>query len=121
MDAVASIIRAVGAGAPVRRAIREAGISCQAFYDAIEADASLRERYARAKARGIDALVDEMLEIADDRSLEPEHKRYQIDVRKFYAAKLAPKVYGDRLDLNHGAAEGFSLTIARPAKPEGGE
>jgi hypothetical protein len=81
-----------------------------------------REQYARAKAEAADALVEEMLDIADDGQndwmevhdkdgvcvgfkINGEHvqrSRLRLDTRKWIAAKLKPKKYGDQLGLNHG-------------------
>lgn len=75
------------------------------------------DNYARAKAKQIDVLVDEILAIADDGSkdyyvnekgeekFDSEHvqrSRVRIDTRKWLAAKLAPKIYGDK--IQHEAA-----------------
>ena len=75
------------------------------------------QQYARAKEEAADALVDEMIEIADDGSndlmtlekgnysYEVENKevtnrsRLRVDTRKWIASKLKPKKYGDKLDL----------------------
>jgi hypothetical protein len=68
------------------------------------------DQYARAKCEQIEAFIDEMLEIADDGSNDTyvnddgksvtDHdvlgrSRLRIDLRKWYASKLAPKLYGD--------------------------
>ena len=69
--------------------------------------------YARAKDEQADSLVEEMLDIADDKTKDTvstefgesgnavavARARLQIDTRKFIAAKLKPKKYGDKLDL----------------------
>ena len=70
-------------------------------------------QYARAKAFQIEAIVDEILDIADDTShdsvvnedgkiiYDHEHinrSRLRIDSRKWLASKLAPKIYGDRAE-----------------------
>lgn len=80
------------------------------------------EQYARAKAEAADALVEEILDIADDAindwmevhdrdghatgyKLNGEHvqrSRLRIEARKWIAAKLKPKKYGERVDLDHG-------------------
>ncbi|MDP1573604.1 MAG: hypothetical protein Q8L78_01530 [Coxiellaceae bacterium] len=67
------------------------------------------DQYARAKRCQVEALVDDILEIADDASQDNtlnnqgdavcnnEHiarSRLRIDTRKWMAAKLVPKVYG---------------------------
>lgn len=69
--------------------------------------------YARAKEEQADALVEEMLDIADNKtedkiateygesgnSVAVARDKLRIDTRKFIAAKLRPKKYGDKLDL----------------------
>lgn len=81
------------------------------------------DQYARAKALGIDEIVDEAVEIADtpvegvietdkvnaaggaytevQRRDAIDHRRLRVDTRKWYASKLAPKLYGDKLALEH--------------------
>ena len=81
-----------------------------------EADEAKQAQYARARDRGLDALAEECLRIADTplegttektNALGTEvtkgdmfnHRRLQVDTRKWYLSKLAPKRYGDRLEL----------------------
>lgn len=71
-----------------------------------------QDLYARAKECQVEALIDEILEIADDSSndyaindegkliVNHEHiqrAKLRIDTRKWLAAKLCPRLYGDRL------------------------
>ena len=77
------------------------------------------DQYARAKRLQIEVIVDEIIDIADDVSQDAlindsgkqvvnhEHIhrwRLRIDTRKWLASKLAPKIYGDKvqLDNQHG-------------------
>ncbi len=77
-------------------------------------NADFRDQYAHARELQADSLFDEALEIADDVSgdwstdkdgkkvLDHEHiqrSRLRVDTRKWAAGKLAPKKYGDKLDL----------------------
>jgi hypothetical protein len=74
------------------------------------------DQYARAREMGADALVDEMLEIADNATNDwqerqlasgeiitvPDHEhiarsKLRIDARKWKAAKMAPKSYSERV------------------------
>lgn len=83
------------------------------------------ERYARARAMGIDAWADEMLEIAHDASndwmsrngrdgdpayeLNGEHvqrSRLRIDTLKWQMSKLRPEVYGDKHAHEHSGPGG---------------
>jgi hypothetical protein len=89
-------------------------------------------RYAFARQLGLDAMADELLEIADDGSGDfiidangnriPDHEhisrsRLRIDARKWYLAKLAPKRYGDRLGVRVGGqAENPVAAIIQWAK-----
>ena len=72
--------------------------------------------YARAKQQQIEPLVDEILEIADDGENDytvnakgqtvADHDHIQrsklrIDTRKWLASKLAPKIYGDRIQVEN--------------------
>ncbi len=73
------------------------------IYDWIDADETglSAERYARARERQADFGADEIREIADDQSLDPNSRRIMVDARKWIAAKLKPRVYGDKLDVKH--------------------
>lgn len=87
------------------------------------------QQYARAKEASADALIDEILDIADDsrRDFEQtkdgpvfnhEHvqrARLRIDARKWVAAKLLPRKYGDRVDLSHAGPNGEPLVPAAAA------
>ncbi len=73
------------------------------IYDWIDADETglSAERYARARERQADFGADEIREIADNQELDPNSRRIMVDARKWIAAKLKPRVYGDRLDVKH--------------------
>ena len=84
--------------------------------------ATFRDQYTRAKQESADALVEEMLDIADDGTNDwmevhdsegecvgykvngdhVQRSRLRLETRKWIAAKLKPKQYGDKVDLNHG-------------------
>jgi hypothetical protein len=83
----------------------------------IEDTEGFANQYARAKDIGIDELADEIIEIADrDRICEKkttkangdvetvvldqvERSKLMVDSRKWYLSKIAPKRYGDKLQL----------------------
>lgn len=89
-------------GMPSRQTVHQWRMRIPAFDDL----------YMRARAIGMEAMSDDMLVIADDDSgdLNPDgtpnsanvqRSRLQVDTRKFLLAKLAPKVYGDRVEVEH--------------------
>jgi hypothetical protein len=87
------------------------------------------DQYARARESQADTLFDEILSIADtpvigekrkvkdDGGVEIstgdmiEHRRLQVDARKWMAGKLRPKKYGEKLELEHGGQVALTPTI----------
>ncbi len=92
------------------------------------------EQYARAREVQADTLADEILDIADDTTLDIQqgtqgHERAQheavhrskvrIDARKWLAGKLAPKKYGDKIQQcvtggNGGPVQSIITTVTDP-------
>ena len=54
------------------------------------------EQYTRARELQADALADEITDIADDKTGDPQRDRLRVDARKWVASKLKPKKYGER-------------------------
>lgn len=85
------------------------------LYKRLSGDPDFAERYARARERQADVIFDEVQEIADGATPESVAvDRLRIDVRKWRAGKLRPKVYGDKLDLNHSG--GITVTLESDAE-----
>lgn len=103
-------------------------------YRWLEAHPEFQEQYARAREVQAETLAAEALEIADtpvmgvvetekfDKAGKPvtevkrgdmiEHRRLQVDARKWLAGKLSPKVYGDRLAVEHSGTIGIEVRNA---------
>ena len=89
-------------------------------------DAERQRAYALATDIRADMVFDEVLEIADDASrdwvakdgafvLDAEHVRrsaLRIEARKWALARMAPKKYGEKLDLNHGIQDSLGDFLA---------
>lgn len=79
--------------------------------------ATFREQYACAREAQADMLAEEIVDISNETVMGEEtttkpdgsvevragdmlgHRKLQIDARKWYASKLAPKKYGDKLGI----------------------
>jgi hypothetical protein len=87
-----------------------------------ESAQQFRDQYARAREAQADLLAEEMLEIADDSSLDVltdkdgnerpntefvTRSRLRVDTRKWLASKMAPKRYGDKIE--HTGADGGAI------------
>lgn len=95
--------------------------SVVAWYEWLDSDADLVKRYTRASDLRSDMMFEGMIEIADDatndfmatekgEAFNAEHvqrSKLRIETRKWMLAKMQPKKYGDKLDLNHNG----SLTV----------
>lgn len=86
-------------------------------YEWLKVKEGFSDKYARAREDQADFLADEIIEIADDSSNDTittekfgdiENKEWvnrsklRVDARKWKASKLAPKKYGDKVDVTTG-------------------
>lgn len=72
-------------------------------YRWLHVNKQFREQYMRARDIQSHVLVDEVVDIADNAMCEKDaiqKARVMIDARMRMAAKLNPKVYGDKIDLS---------------------
>jgi hypothetical protein len=97
-----AVVEHIRGGMSLRRAAEAAGVPTSTFLDWCAKDADLADRYARARDSMIDAMADDLLTIADKPAadaVEAQKHRLQVDARKWLLSKLAPKRYGDRLEV----------------------
>lgn len=109
MDAAKAdaILKAMHEGTSLRKAAKAQRISPGAFLFWVDADEELAERYARARARLLDFQAEELEQIGEraakaKSATKVAGLRLQSDNRKWLLSKLAPKKYGERLELKHG-------------------
>jgi hypothetical protein len=88
------------------------------IYSHLEKDEAFQQRYARAREAQMDHYAEEIIEISDDSSrdyvekqnsdgskyqaFDAEHvqrSRLRVDSRKWLMSKLAPKKYGDKVQV----------------------
>jgi hypothetical protein len=122
-----SICAELAAGKSLRAVCREPGMpSPQSVLRWIDADPIFAEQYTRARTAGYHLLADEIIEISDDEctmvrrdkhgpkdaegdgmtevvfdATAVARNRLRVDSRKWMLSKMLPKIYGDKLDLNH--------------------
>lgn len=94
---------------------------------------AFRDQYARAKEAGIEALAEDLLDIADDGSNDwieransdgeksgvysvngeaIARSKLRVDTRKWILSKLAPKKYGDRIHQEHSGQVSIGQILA---------
>lgn len=82
------------------------------FLDAVDADSVLADQYARAKQRGIDAMMEELL---DAQISDPAVSRLEWDRKRWHASKLFAKRYGEKQQVEHSGAIDTSSKEQRDA------
>ena len=89
----------------------EKGIKTNTFYNWLHEDAELLNKYARAKELQAEYMAEQILLIADDKNgdiitgqfgeasnnANVSRSKLQVEARKWLAAKLLPKKYGDKI------------------------
>lgn len=63
---------------------------------------SFGTEYAQAREAQAEVMDDKILTAADAASTDPQAARVKIEAYKWRAAKLAPKRYGDKIDVTSG-------------------
>lgn len=116
-NAICEILSSTNRG--LKSACLDNGICTVTFYKWIKENQNLLNIYARARELQAEILADEIVSIADTPQIGSktretkdgvfketgdmvEHRRLQIDARKWTASKLAPKKYGDKVDVTTG-------------------
>ena len=99
-------------------------------------ESGFAERYAQARAIGYQLLADELVHIADTPMIGTksvskatgleitegdmiEHRRLQVDTRKWMLAKMLPKIYGDKQQIEHSGGVDV-VSILESARRRGG-
>lgn len=122
-----AICAGISVGKSARAMCLEVGISQPCLWGWLGKDELFVKQYARAKEQCADFIAAECIEISDDGRrdytavdgeyvVDHDHiqrSRLRVDARKWYASKLAPKKYGDRLDTTLSAPDGGPVQVER--------
>ena len=120
-DLADTICRELSSGRTLRDVCRDEGMPPESTVRlwALDDREGFAAQYARAREIGYHSMADELMEISDDGRndwmerrgdddagwvLNGEHvqrSRLRVDTRKWALSKALPKIYGDKLDLNH--------------------
>ena len=108
-DICALVFSGMRGGLSTFKACDAAGVPHSTFLMWMKDDAELANSYARAREDLIERIANEVMELSDaDVGLQPDGKKdwaevqkhkLQVDTRKWLLSKLAPKRYGDKLEL----------------------
>jgi hypothetical protein len=107
---ISKVLAQMREGKSLRQSAESAGVARQTFLDWVDKDEELAGQYAHARAAMIDKIADDILTIADEDliptgegkvdSAMVQKQRLRVDTRKWLLSKMAPKKYGDKLELS---------------------
>lgn len=117
-EVIEAILGHIDDGMSLRAACVKIDFPRKTFERWLDSDLDLCAQYERARANRSDKIFEEMLMIADtpligkiettkewgveERTADMiEHRRLQVETRKWMLGKMAPKKYGDRVELEH--------------------
>ena len=98
----------------LHQACKENDLHPSNFYRWIAENEKLRDKYTQARDVQADLLADQIIQLADDKSHDTQagefgevgnaaaiqRSRLQVEARKWIAAKLKPKKYGDKVEVD---------------------
>jgi len=122
------ICNRIADGVPLRQICRDLNIAWRTVYEWREARPEFSARFARARDMGMDAILEEALEIANtplpgkevtkDRfgtSIKTSdmlgHRKLQIETRLKLLAKWNPTKYGDKVETTHKGDPGAPVAL----------
>lgn len=117
------VLDGMRSGLSAFKACKAAGVNQSTFNDWLNADAALAADYARAREDLLEMMASDLLDIADRPVGSTESggtdsgavadKKVQIDTRKWLLSKLAPKKYGDKIEVSGDPANPLVQRIER--------
>ena len=140
-DLLEQIFERVAKGESLNRICLEPGMPARkTFYEWVAEDETVLRRYEFAMIMRADTFAEETIEIADDDgddwktgkdgSMIPDYEivqrsKLRVDARKWYASKLAPKKYGDKVVNEHQGGDpdkpitaNITVSFIGASKPE---
>jgi hypothetical protein len=117
------VIEGMRGGLSAFKACQAAGVSHSTFFGWVNEDAVLANNYAHAREDLIERMASEVMELADSEVPETgdgkkdwqaiQKHKLQVDTRKWLLSKLAPKKFGDKLELSGDAENPLVQRIER--------
>jgi hypothetical protein len=114
-----AVIDGMQGGLSCFKACKAAGVSHSTFLMWVGDDAELANKYTRAREDLLERMASDLIDIADrpvgstdsgaTDSGAVADKKVQIDTRKWLLSKLAPKKYGEKLEVSGDAANPIAI------------
>lgn len=126
-DIFVKVLIEISDGKALRNVLKnKAYPSTQTFYKWLDEDEKKSKRYARACESRADAMIEDMVDIADNQEYDVytnddgievtnhnviQRAKLRVDTRKWIASKLKPKKYGESSLIKFADNEGDKLKV----------
>jgi hypothetical protein len=60
------------------------------------------DQFAHARQKQLQMMAEDIVDISQDETLDPQARRLMVDTRKWLLSKLMHRTYGDKLDVTSG-------------------
>ena len=115
-DTAVAILTDISLGMLVTHACARHGTTRTALHRWTTENPALRDAYARAREDQAHAMAEETVALADTATAETAQAvRLQVDARKWLTSKIAPRVYGEKLQTEHDMKGNIRITVTRDA------
>ena len=95
-----AILEGLADGKLIRDVLAQHGVSRDVLRLWLAEDQGRRTEWDLARERSADAFMDEAIEAAYNRELDPAHARMRVDTLKWAARIRNPRLYGDKAQLD---------------------
>ena len=116
-----AVLANMGKGLSAYKATQAAGVPWGTWTEWVATDPQLAVKYTRARETLVERMAQELADIADEPPpLGPDGKvdngwvqkhRLQVDTRKWLLSKLAPRKYGERLEVAGDASAPLQAAV----------
>lgn len=76
-------------------------------------DEEICNNLARARADGVEAHLEQIIEISEDKTDDPASRRVRIDARIKLAQMMGPRKYHPKLDIKHEGTVDSTVTVVQ--------
>jgi hypothetical protein len=119
-ETLAEVFRQLAEGKTLIEICAEKGMPSKAtIYRMVEESPQLRDDYARARSKQADTFA-EMIVAESRTSTDAQLGRLRMDALKWAASKIAPKKYGDKVEVEHAGEVDIVVKIGGALGPRNG-
>lgn len=83
----------------MKKCLKDRQLSLWEFFEFMQSDPKFQQQYDQAQQIKAEGYVEELSEIADTEE-NPAKARNRLDARKWFASKIKPQKFGERIDIN---------------------